>query len=69
MAWPTHEDGTNKRIGDMTADERERVLADARERYRDQERVPVSRVNRLSNARMDNWSLGDWHAAAQRRAL
>lgn len=33
MPWPTHPDGTNKRIGDMTPDERAAVMADARRRY------------------------------------
>jgi hypothetical protein len=34
MPRPTHPDGSNKRIGDMTAPEREAVMADARKRYR-----------------------------------
>ena len=32
MPWPTHPDGSNKRIGDMTPDERAAVLAAARDR-------------------------------------
>lgn len=33
MPWPTHPDGKNKRIGDMTPDERAAVMAAARKRY------------------------------------
>lgn len=31
--WPTHPDGTNKRVDDMTADERQSVLDAARARF------------------------------------
>lgn len=65
MPWPTHEDGSNKRIADMTAEERERVMADARERYRSQ----ADSDDEPTTSRMDNWSLGDWQWAAQRRVL
>lgn len=34
--WPTHEDGTNKRIGDMTADEKRAVMAAAKKRFMSQ---------------------------------
>jgi hypothetical protein len=31
--WPTHADGTNKRVGEMTETERKAVMAAARDRY------------------------------------
>lgn len=71
-AWPTHEDGTNKRIGEMTVEERARVITEAQERQRlarleNTEAPAVLHHKRLSHARMDNWSTGDWSAEAQRR--
>lgn len=32
MAWPTREDGTNKRVGEMTPEERKEVFATAAKR-------------------------------------
>lgn len=32
--WPTHPDGTNKTIGEMTADERAAVMAAAALRFK-----------------------------------
>lgn len=42
--WPTHPDGTNKRVGDMTPEERKRVFAEAAARVKaDFERPEVQR--------------------------
>lgn len=41
--WPKHEDGTNKMVGDMTAEERSKVLQAAAARYRAKMNTPIQK--------------------------
>jgi hypothetical protein len=44
--WPTHPNGENKTVGEMTADERKSVMAAAKKRFL----APVPNTHRDDNA-------------------
>lgn len=46
MAWPTHADGRNKKIGEMTREERDAVIASTATRLQAEADDPTSTFHR-----------------------